>query len=47
MCLGFDMKIKVFDPYVTEDVIKSFGGSKIENIDEGHLIVIFYQFTCP
>ena len=35
MCLGFDMKIKVFDPYVTEDVIKSFGGSKIENIDEG------------
>ena len=27
-CLGFDMKILVFDPYVDDTTITSFGGSK-------------------
>ncbi len=35
MCLGFNMTVKVFDPFVKEDVIKEFGGLKIDNIDEG------------
>ena len=34
-CLGFDMKVNVFDPFVNEEVIKDFGGKKIENLDEG------------
>ena len=34
-CLGFDMKVNVFDPFVTSEVIKSFGGNKIENLEEG------------
>ena len=34
-CLGFDMKVNVFDPFVTTEVIKDFGGSKIENLDKG------------
>ena len=34
-CLGFDMKVKIFDPFVSEDIIKKFGGSKVENIDDG------------
>ena len=34
-CLGFDMKVKIFDPFVSEDIIKKFGGSKIENLDDG------------
>ena len=34
-CLGFDMKVKIFDPFVSEDIIKKFGGSKVENLDDG------------
>ena len=34
-CLGFDMKVKIFDPYVSEDIIKKFGGSKVESLDDG------------
>ena len=34
-CLGFDMKVKVFDPFVSEDTIKKFGGSKVEKLDDG------------
>ena len=29
------MKINIFDPYVSTEVIKSFGGNKIENLDMG------------
>ena len=29
------MKVKVFDPFVSEDIIKRFGGSKIESLDDG------------
>ncbi len=34
-CLGFDMKVNVYDPFVTTEVIKKFGGNKIENLEEG------------
>ena len=34
-CLGFEMKINVYDPFVTADIIKKFGGNKIENLNEG------------
>ena len=34
-CLGFDMKINVFDPFVDDKIIKNFGGNKVENMDEG------------
>ena len=34
-CLGFDMKVNIFDPFVTTEVIKSFGGNKIENLEKG------------
>ena len=34
-CLGFEMKINVFDPYITKEVIKDFGGNKIENLEKG------------
>ena len=32
-CLGFDMKVNVFDPFVDEAKIKSFGGNKVENLE--------------
>ena len=32
---GFDMKVNVYDPFVSTDIIKKFGGNKIENLEEG------------
>ena len=34
-CLGFDMKINVFDPFIDDKIIKNFGGNKVENLDKG------------
>jgi len=34
-CLGFDMKVIVFDPYVDDATIKSFGGTKVATLEEG------------
>ena len=34
-CLGFDMKVKIFDPFVSEDVIEKLGGSKVESLEDG------------
>ena len=34
-CLGFDMKVIVYDPYVDEKVINSFGGKKINDFKKG------------
>ena len=33
-CLGFEMKVFVYDPFVSKEVIEKFGGIKIENINE-------------
>ena len=33
-CLGFEMKVFIYDPYVNEEKIKSFGGIKINNLNE-------------
>jgi len=34
-CLGFDMRVIVFDPYVDDAIIESFGGAKVATLDEG------------
>ena len=34
-CIGFNMKVNVYDPYVDKDIIKNLGGNKIERFDEG------------
>ena len=34
-CLGFDMKVIVFDPYVDDEIITSFGGAKMTTLEEG------------
>ena len=34
-CLGFDMKVLVFDPYVDDMTITSFGGAKVASLEEG------------
>jgi len=34
-CLGFDMKVFVYDPYVEEKVITDLGGKKILDLEKG------------
>jgi len=34
-CLGFDMNVSVYDPYIDNEVISSFGGKKILDLEEG------------
>tara|TARA_B100001175_G_C19302636_1_gene539012 strand:- start:175 stop:786 length:612 start_codon:yes stop_codon:yes gene_type:complete len=34
-CLGFDLKVKIFDPFVNKELIESLGGTKIDNLNEG------------
>jgi D-3-phosphoglycerate dehydrogenase / 2-oxoglutarate reductase len=33
-CLGFEMKVSVYDPFVNKKIIEDFGGTKIDNFDE-------------
>ena len=33
-CHGFEMKVNVYDPFVSNDVISQFGGNKIENLND-------------
>ncbi len=34
-CLGFEMKVFAYDPFVDKKVIEKLGGKKIDNLDEG------------
>ena len=34
-CKGFEMRVKVYDPFVDSKVIEKYGGQKIENLDQG------------
>ena len=34
-CLGFEMKVDVYDPFVEQKIIKSFGGNKVNDLNEG------------
>ena len=34
-CKGFEMSVKVFDPFVSKENIEKFGGQKINNLNEG------------
>ena len=33
-CLGFEMKVFVYDPFVSKDVIENLGGIKVEKIED-------------
>ncbi len=34
-CLAFDTKVYIYDPYVDEKIIKEFGGTKVDKIEDG------------
>ena len=33
-CLGFEMKVFVYDPFVSKDVIENLGGIKVESMED-------------
>jgi len=46
-CKGFEMKVKVFDPFVNKEIIEKFGGQKINNIDDGLKICDYVSLHVP
>ncbi len=46
-CKGFEMKVKVFDPFVNKEIIERFGGQKIENLDDGLKICDYVSLHVP
>ena len=46
-CKGFEMKVKIFDPFVNKEAIERFGGEKIENLDEGLKICDYVSLHVP
>ena len=46
-CIGFDMKVKVYDPYVDEKTIIDAGGKKIDNFDEALKTLDFLSVHMP
>ena len=46
-CLAFDTKVYVYDPYVDEEIIKKYGGIKINNIEDGLKIADYVSLHMP
>jgi D-3-phosphoglycerate dehydrogenase len=46
-CLGFDMKVKVFDPFVDKKAINEMGGEKIDNFDDALKTLDFLSIHMP
>jgi len=46
-CLGFDMKVIVYDPFLDEKTINGYGGKKIETIVEGVKRADFVSIHMP
>jgi D-3-phosphoglycerate dehydrogenase / 2-oxoglutarate reductase len=46
-CLGFDMKVNVFDPFINEDIIKEYNGVKVNSIQDAIKNVDFLSIHMP
>ena len=46
-CIGFDMNVKVYDPFVDEKIINDFGGKKIENFDNALITADYLSIHMP
>ena len=46
-CLGFDMKVVVYDPFIDKKTINNYGGKKIETIVEGVKRADFISIHMP
>tara|TARA_B100000886_G_C20407550_1_gene485523 strand:- start:180 stop:1136 length:957 start_codon:yes stop_codon:yes gene_type:complete len=47
ICKAFNMKVEVFDPFVSKQIIEKFGAKKIENLDEGFKICDYLSLHVP
>jgi D-3-phosphoglycerate dehydrogenase len=45
-CIGFDMKVKVFDPFVVSADIEKYGGEKVENFEDAINQQISFRYIC-
>jgi len=46
-CLGFDMNVLVYDPYIDEEIISSFGGKKILHLEDGLKVADILSLSVP
>ena len=46
-CLGFEMKVKVYDPFVDKKTITDYGGIKIDDINEGIKTLDYLSIHMP
>jgi D-3-phosphoglycerate dehydrogenase len=46
-CLGFDMQVLVYDPYVDDSIVNSLGGIKVDNLSEGMKICDILSLSLP
>ena len=46
-CLGFEMKVYVYDPFVNKKIIENLGGKKIDNLDEGLKEIDILSLSVP
>ncbi len=46
-CLGFEMEVYVYDPFVDKKIIESLGGKKISNLDNGLKEVDVLSLSVP
>tara|TARA_B100000029_G_scaffold393234_1_gene390515 strand:+ start:13 stop:969 length:957 start_codon:yes stop_codon:yes gene_type:complete len=46
-CLGFEMKVNIYDPFVNKKTIESLGGNKVENINMALKTADFLSIHMP
>ena len=46
-CLGFEMKVNVYDPFVSKDEIESLGGKKIDNLNLSLSTADYFSIHMP
>jgi len=46
-CIGFDMKVKVYDPFVSEKEVNSFGGTKVADFNSAITSADFVSIHMP
>ena len=46
-CLGFEMKVYVYDPYVEKNLVETSGGIKIDNLSDGLKEADIISLTVP
>jgi len=46
-CLGFEMKVFIYDPFVDKKIMENLGGKKIDNLEEGLKEIDILSLSVP